>query len=180
MAGAGAVTAAFDCREISASDQDAVLALIERAFPEEPLTDLVRALLKEDAVLSLGAQAEDALIGYAAFTRCAVAGQTEPVALLGPIGIAPERQRSGAGAALIEAGAARLKAEGCAELLVLGDPAYYRRRGFKDAAAVEPPYPLPEVWAEMGAWRTRPLTGRPPLSGPLQAPAPWRDPALWA
>ena len=173
------MTPNFACREIHASEHDAALALVERAFPDEPLTELVRALLKEDAVLSLGVQAEGALIGYAAFTRCAVSGRAAPVALLGPIGIAPERQRSGAGAALIEAGAARLKTEGCAELLVLGDPAYYRRRGFMDAAAIEPPYPLPEAWAEMGAWRTRPLAGGARLTGTLQTPAPWRDPALW-
>jgi putative acetyltransferase len=50
---------------------------------------------------------------------------------LGPVAVTPARQRSGIGQALVRTGLARLKSTGAAGCVVLGDPAFYTRFGFK-------------------------------------------------
>ena len=50
---------------------------------------------------------------------------------MGPVAVRPDRQRSGIGQALIRAGLERLRATGAQGCVVLGDPAYYVRFGFK-------------------------------------------------
>ena len=79
---------------------------------------------------------------------------------------------------LIAAGLTEARQTGAALVLVLGDPAYYSRHGFRAEVAVTPPCPLPEDWA--GAWQSLALTGPDPLTGHLSVPAYWQDPALWA
>ena len=154
-----------------------ILALYPKAFPEEDLTDLVRALLDFDGVLSLTARIEGVLSGHALFTPCTVSGSRQSAALLGPLCVAPDAQRQGIGRALIEDGAQRLSDEGVSALLVLGDPAYYSRCGFDARSVIEAPYPLPAPWQD--AWRMRPLSEAVPTAGVLQVPEPWRDANLW-
>lgn len=60
---------------------------------------------------------------------------------------------------------------------VLGDPAFYGRLGFQPDRTLAPPYVLPPVWAE--AWQMLRLTDAPALTGTLQVPPAWDDPALW-
>ncbi len=50
--------------------------------------------------------------------------------------VAPERQGAGVGAALIEAGLARLRQAGASGCVVLGDPGYYVRFGFAHDATL--------------------------------------------
>lgn len=139
---------------------------------------LVEALLAEPAVLSLSAVIGETLVGHALFTRGRLEDATERVALLGPLAVHPEHQRQGLGRALIAEGLARLKAEGVAEVLVLGDPAHYCRSGFRPASRVVPPYTLPVEWRE--AWQWQRLDGREAnLAGRLMLPAPWMRAELW-
>ncbi|MBL4538610.1 MAG: N-acetyltransferase [Oceanicaulis sp.] len=159
-------------------DQDALLALYPRAFPEEDLTGLIAALLSHPDVLSLTAWTGLSIAGHAALTRCSVRGSDARVALLGPLCVAPEAQRQGLGRALIEEAAHQLEAEGVSAMLVLGDPDYYALRGFDQVSPVEPPYPLKPDWRD--AWRMRTLSPQAPERGTLQVPAPWADPALWS
>lgn len=162
-----------EIRESRDEDRDALLALSVRAFPDEDLRPLVAALLDCPACLSLCAMEAGAAVGHAVFTRC------DAGALLGPVAVAPERQRAGLGSTLLRDGLERLRAQDVAQVFVLGDPAYYRRFGFTPERAVTPPYPIPEAWAD--AWRSLRLGDRAPLApGALRVPAPWRDPALWS
>ena len=48
--------------------------------------------------------------------------------------VTPEQQRRGVGAALIDAGLARLRAAGCPFVVVLGHHEYYTRFGFVPAS----------------------------------------------
>ena len=63
---------------------------------------------------------------------------------LGPVAVAPERQGAGIGAALINAGLDELRARGAAGCVLLGDPAYYERFGFRSGGlrygAADPRY----------------------------------------
>ncbi len=169
-----------EIRESLSHDVAAIEKLYPDAFPDEDLLPLVRALLGEESgVLSLVAIAGGGLVGHVAFTTCGISGRDERVALLGPLAVAPDRQRQGIGGALLRAGLRRLAEAGAARVYVLGDPAYYGRFGFEPDENVAPPYPLPEAWR--GAWQSLGLRGdgRPP-SGSLAVPPPWRRPALWA
>jgi putative acetyltransferase len=159
-------------------------SLIERlypdAFPDEDLVPLVQELLREEQnVLSLVAILNRTLVGHVVFTMCRIAGQTDKVALLGPLAVAPHMQRRGIGSALVREGLQRLKAEGTLQVHTLGDPAYYGRFGFQPDEGVIPPYPLPKEW--LTAWQSISLhDGKPVLQGTLSVPQPWQQPALWA
>jgi len=168
----------FTLSETLPADKAQIPDLYASAFPEEELVPLVEALLPDPAVLSLSARIGARLIGHVLFTRGQLDGSTDTVALLGPLAVHPDCQRQGGGKALIAEGIARLKTQGVAEVLVLGDPAYYSRSGFRPASRVTPPYPLPAEWAE--AWQWQRLDGASDdLGGRLILPEAWMRPELW-
>jgi putative acetyltransferase len=167
-------------RDSNDADLPAIRRLYPDAFPDEDLLPLIGALLGErQGVLSLVAVRGPQLMGHAVFTLCEVQGHGSDVALLGPLAVAPASQRHGLGTALVEAGFRRLEDAGVRIVLVLGDPMYYSRFGFRSESRIEPPYPLPAEWA--GAWQSKSLCeakDRP--RGRLSVPRPWCNPALWA
>ena len=167
-------------RTALASDGDQILSLYPAAFPDEDLLPIVRALSAERrGVLSLVAVQGVRLVGQVFFTDCGIDGSTHVPILLGPLAVDPAFQRSGVGSQLVKTGLSMLKASGSVEVLVLGDPDYYGRFGFRPNAIVEPPYRIPDAWRP--AWQYLPLDGRAEgLAGMLTVPAPWQDPALWA
>lgn len=174
------MTEATEIRESLSGDLDIIEALYPAAFPEEELLPLVRDLLREPAIaLSLVAFVGKALAGHVVFTRCGRAGSDEKAALLGPLAVAPARQRQAIGSALVRAGMRKLENEGVSHVYVLGDPAYYSRFGFVREASVAPPYPLPEEW--LTAWQSKSLLGAGPTGADaLTVPRPWLKPELWA
>lgn len=167
-------------RSTNAGDAANLAALYSAAFPSEDLTPLVRRLLSEvPDILSLVAEVEGGLAGHVVFTPCAIGGNTQRVALLGPLAVAPAMQRRGVGTALVKGGIETLRDGGCTRGLVLGDPDYYGRFGFRREDRIQPPYALPTNWT--GAWQGCPLhADAAPLAGLLCPPAPWMVPSLWA
>lgn len=160
------------------ADEAQIPALYGAAFPQEDLVPLVKALLADKAVLPISAVSGSALVGHVLFTRGRLEGRAETVALLGPLAVHPDHQRQGIGKALIAEGLARLKAEGVAEVLVLGDPAYYSRSGFRPGSRVIPPYALPAGWTE--AWQWQKLNGSDvDIGGRLVLPDAWMRAELW-
>ncbi|MGF1445682.1 MAG: GNAT family N-acetyltransferase [Pikeienuella sp.] len=162
-------------------DRDAVRALYRAAFPEEDLLGLLDRLARE--VPDLCARVVDApldedgerggVIGHAALTPCRVCGNAGRVALLGPVAVAPDNQGKGLGSALVRA---LIEAFGPGRILVLGDPGYYGRFGFRQETRIAPPQAIPDAWAS--AWQG--LGGGSSVpSGRLDVPAPWTVPALW-
>ena len=167
-------------RSTNAGDAAILAALYSAAFPSEDLTPLVRRLLSEvPDILSLVAEVERGLAGHVVFTRCAIGGSTQRVALLGPLAVAPAMQRRGVGTVLVKGGIATLRDGGCTRVLVLGDPDYYGRFGFTREDRIQPPYALPTNWTD--AWQGHALhADATPLAGLLCPPAPWMVPSLWA
>jgi len=167
-------------RDSEPGDLTAIEALYPDAFPDEDLLPLVRELLREpDVVLSLVGIIGGSLVGHIAFTMCGIDDGDDGAVLLGPLAVAPARQRRGIGGALVRGGLGQLERSGATHVCVLGDPAYYGRFGFQPDGRVMPPYPLPDEWR--GAWQVISLgDAAPPGLGTLTVPSPWRRPALWA
>ena len=95
--------------------------------------DLVDALRTAgDLVLSLVARDKDRVVGHIAFSRVTIEAAAGPVGgiALAPVAVRPEHQNRGIGRRLIEAGLQRLSQQGESIVLVVGNPAYYKRFGF--------------------------------------------------
>lgn len=126
-------------RDQTETDVAAVHALVAAAFRgmahasgTEPA--IMDALWRSgDAVVALVAEDATGLIGQAAFSAVEIVGSGTGWHGLGPVAVRPDRQRCGVGSALIRTGLARLRALGSSGCIVVGDPAYYGRFGFRPA-----------------------------------------------
>lgn len=119
-----------------AGDCATIDALLRAAFADHPHSQqtehlLVQAL-REDGALSLALVAEDAgeVVGYLAASPVTIDGQAIGWLGLGPLAVLPARQKAGIGSALARACLERLRADGVAGCVLVGDPAYYARFGF--------------------------------------------------
>jgi putative acetyltransferase len=159
----GELSAPVLIRRETPPDADAVAAVTTAAFrtpgggaPVE--TRLLSELRRDEAwlpALSLVAADADGVIGHVVCTRAHV--ETAPALGLGPLSVLPERQHQGVGTALMHAVLGAADALGEPVVVLLGDPGYYRRFGFRLAAeyAIEPPV---AAWSAhfqarpLGAW----------------------------
>lgn len=139
-------------RPESPADAAAIFGIVERAFANAPHTShteqhIVNALRAAGTlVVSLVAEQGHRLVGHVAFSPVVVSSGVEHWYGLGPLAVEPSSQSQGIGAALVHAGLqhlAKLSAAGC---VVLGDPAYYQRFGFKVAPGLVYPGPPPEYF----------------------------------
>ncbi|MEM9059982.1 MAG: N-acetyltransferase [Pseudomonadota bacterium] len=148
------------------------------AFPDEDLVSLVHALIGDgDNVFTFTATSNECLLGHAALSTCAMTGSKLRVALLGPVCVAPEHQRTGIGGALIRHCLEKGEQIGMSGVCVLGDPAYYERHGFAPEPTLRTPYPIPEEWGP--AWQSVWFDKSLPPTGTLIVPDPWKTRALW-
>jgi len=171
---------AMQIRSSTDKDRKSILALYPEVFPQEDLLPLVGDLLSSGPdVLSLVAILDSEMAGHVIWTRCGLNGQDTRLALLGPLAVAPKFQRQGMGTALVRTGLNRMQQESIRRVLVLGDPAYYSRFGFRSEPDIQAPYPLPAAWSE--AWQSLNLDQVPiKASGKLRVPPPWMNADLWS
>lgn len=121
-----------------AGDEDAIAAVIRSAFGQEDEVRLVARLRQgKELIVSLVAEIEDEVIGHIGFASSGVeTGEaTSPLAWLVPLSVSPDRQRHGAGSALVRAGLDACRNDGYGHAVVVGDPNYYARFGFSREAA---------------------------------------------
>ncbi|HET6395954.1 MAG TPA: N-acetyltransferase [Pseudoxanthomonas sp.] len=126
-------------REEGPDDVDAIRALVRQAFAagdapgdgrlETRIVDTLRA----DGALavSLVADIDGRIAGHVAFSPARPSRDGDGWYVLGPLAVAPADQGHGVGGALVRAGLRLLQeheANGC---VVLGDPGYYGRFGFR-------------------------------------------------
>lgn len=125
-------------REARDDDREAIRWLCEEAFGQPDEGRLVDALVADgDDMLELVAERDGRLVGHILFSTLLVESQnrsTSAVALA-PLSVAPDVQRQGIGAALIEDGHRRLRLAGETLSVVLGDAAYYGRFGYTHTRA---------------------------------------------
>ena len=133
---------AIAVREEGPDDLAAIREVNDRAFDQPLEGRIVDALRAHGAVqVSLVAVVDGRVAGHILFSPVTAPGPTTgPEAGpatgvgLGPMAVTPEQQRRGVGAALIDAGLARLRAAGCPFVVVLGHHEYYTRFGFVPAS----------------------------------------------
>lgn len=118
-------------------DAGAIHALTREAFAEAPHSShteqyIVDALRDAGALaVSLVAEDADGIVGHVAVSPVQLSGGSQGWYGLGPFSVAPERQGQGVGSALMRAAIEALRARGAAGCVVLGDPGYYGRFGFR-------------------------------------------------
>jgi Predicted acetyltransferase len=96
--------------------------------------------------VSLVASVAGEVVGHVAFSPVTLDGADLGWYGLGPVAVRPDLHGQGIGAALIRAGLERLKALGATGCVVLGDPAYYPRFGFRQDPAIQYPGVPPEYF----------------------------------
>ncbi|QKW56442.1 N-acetyltransferase [Stenotrophomonas sp. NA06056] len=137
-------------RPESVGDHAAIHKLTEMAFrdavhsshTEQHIVDALR----ERGELSISLVAEDAgqLIGHVALSPVNVQDGSQGWFGLGPISVLPEQQGKGVGTALMNAAIEALRTQGARGCVLLGEPGYYGRFGFRAV----PDLVLPGVPAE--------------------------------
>ena len=146
-------------RVSTAEDADAIDAVIRAAFAgtefgHQGEAELVRMIEADgDALVSLVAERDDAIVGHVLFSRMDVEADGARIAAAGlaPVSVAPERQGQGIGGALIRAGLEAVRGQGHRMSFVLGHEAYYPRFGYSPelAARFVSPFAGPHFMAMM-------------------------------
>ena len=119
------------------ADQDAIQDITRRAFAPMPYADgdeqdLIDRLRDAGALaLSLVAERDGLVVGQVTFTEAIAADGSPGWYALGPVAVEPELQKQHIGSKLIEAGLAILRERDAAGCVLVGDPAYYSRFGFR-------------------------------------------------
>jgi len=123
-------------RRETPEDIDKIDEVIASAFTNVANSDqteqlIVKALRDSDALsVSLVAEDSEQIIGHVALSPVAISDQSIQWYGLGPIAVAPKKQRKGVGSKLMYEAIAALRALEANGCVLLGDPAYYHRFGF--------------------------------------------------
>ncbi|MBT8078355.1 MAG: N-acetyltransferase [Gammaproteobacteria bacterium] len=118
------------------ADVAAIFALNEAAFDTDAEARLVDRLRNDvTPYISLVAESNDQIIGNIVFTPVTLDKYSGGLLLgLAPMAVAPDRQNTGVGSALVDAGLAACREASAVAVVVLGHPAYYPRFGFTPAS----------------------------------------------
>jgi predicted N-acetyltransferase YhbS len=121
--------------DIGAIDQVTKAAFASAAYSSGTESFIIKALRANGQLtVSLVAEEEGALIGHIAISPVTISSGTEGWFGLGPVSVIPSRQGSGVGSGLIRAALGALKELHAAGCVVLGEPSYYGRFGFRNDA----------------------------------------------
>ncbi len=94
---------------------------------------IVRALRAARVLtISLVAESEGQVVGHVAFSPVTISDGSPNSHGLGPVSVLPRLQKQGIGTALIQQGLSQLKALGSQGCVLVGNPNYYRRFGFRN------------------------------------------------
>jgi putative acetyltransferase len=108
------------------------------AFKDHPHSDetehLVVDRLRQAGALSISlvCEVDGAVVGHIAFSPVMLSDGSKNWFGLGPISVSPAFQGQGIGGALIRQGLDMLRAQPTAGCVVMGDPDFYRKFGFRN------------------------------------------------
>ena len=99
----------------------------------EPVEPRIVTRLRETGALSLSLVAEEGgdAVGHIALSPAVVGESGQGWLLLGPVGVRPDRQGRGIGSALVREALDRMRKAGASGVVLVGDPGYYARFGFR-------------------------------------------------
>jgi putative acetyltransferase len=143
-------------------DEVAIRRVTATAFAGQPHSDgsepaiVDRLRTDGDLALSLVAEADDGIVGQVTFSRVSIADGSAEWYGLGPVSVLPDEQGRGIGSRLIQHGLRDLTDRGARGVVLLGDPAYYRRFGFQHDPRLTFPGPPPEYFQRLV------IAGEPP------------------
>jgi len=139
-------------REETPADIDTIRLVTQAAFAGKTYSNqtegaIIDALRDASALtLSLVAVEDDDIIGHIAFSPVTV-GEIDCNWLgLGPVSVQPDRQRAGIGSALVREGLKRIEQAGSGGCILVGDPNYYIRFGFKPDPRIHVSWVGPEYF----------------------------------
>lgn len=124
-------------RRETSSDAQVIEAVTVAAFLNAPHTShteqyIVSALRRAGKLaVSLVAEIDGIVIGHVAISPVSISDGTSGWFGLGPISVVPQYQRRGVGSQLMREGLRLLRERGASGCVVLGEPEYYGRFGFR-------------------------------------------------
>jgi putative acetyltransferase len=120
------------------SDVESISEITIEAFKNCPYGNhteqfIISALRAAGALtVSLVAEIEGKLVGHIAFSPVTISGRNCDWYGLGPVSVLPEYQKQGIGKSLVNEGLSLLRESGAKGCLLVGDPGYYERFGFRN------------------------------------------------
>lgn len=120
------------------ADIAAIRDVTAAAFKDHPHSDQTEHLIIDRLrqagalTISLVAVVDDDVAGHIAFSAVELSGGSKGWFGLGPISVRPECQGRGIGGALIRQGLEMLRHQAAAGCVVMGDPDFYRKFGFRN------------------------------------------------
>jgi len=124
-------------RKETESDYEEIANVTKLAFETLAVSQhteqfIINALRAANALtVSLVAEIEGKIIGHIAFSPVTISDGSKDWYGLGPISVLPELQKQGIGKALMHEGLSIMKTMGAKGVVLVGDPNYYQRFGFR-------------------------------------------------
>lgn len=124
------------------ADYPAIREILIAAFADHPYSHqtehLIVEALRADRALTVGlvAEVDGKVVGHIAFSPVKIGGIDCRWFALGPVAVLPALQRQGIGRALVNEGLAAMRDRGAKGCVLVGDPAYYERLGFRHDPAL--------------------------------------------
>lgn len=129
-------------RDEMESDVEAICEVTKRAFEDHPYSEqteqfIIDALRAANALtISRVAEVDGKVVGHIAFSPVTVSDGSNDWYGLGPVSVLPEFQGQGIGKSLVTESLALLKAMGAEGCVLVGDPHFYERFGFRNFPAL--------------------------------------------
>jgi putative acetyltransferase len=125
-------------RNETLTDIEAIADVTIAAFRNLPISNhteqfIINALRAANALtISLVAESDGRVVGHIAFSPVTISDGSLNWYGLGPISVLPQYQKQGIGTSLIKEGLLLLKSLGGQGCVLVGDPNYYKRFGFRN------------------------------------------------
>jgi putative acetyltransferase len=120
------------------SDVEIISEVTKQAFENHPYSHqteqfIINALRDSHALtISLVAEIDGKVVGHIAFSPVTISDGSQDWYGLGPVSVLPEFQKQGIGKSLVREGLSLLKSLGAKGCVLVGDPKYYKRFGFRN------------------------------------------------
>ncbi|HEY2782622.1 MAG TPA: N-acetyltransferase [Steroidobacteraceae bacterium] len=149
-------------RNETASDINAIETVTAQAFLNAEHSShteqfIVNALRNAGKLsISLVADVGGEVVGHVGASPVSISGDVHGWYGLAPVSVVPGRQRQGIGGQLVSEALKRLRMQGANGCVVLGDPKYYSRFGFKSEAMLILPGVPPEYFQALSFGESMP------------------------